>query len=176
MIGHSLGAAVAGTYAAHHRARGLVMVDQAPYVRPFAAMLHQLEPALRGANFRAALEPIRQSMGVELLPEPQRSSILARQRVDQELVLSYWTELLDTTPEEMQARIDRELNTLTVPVLAVFGHSLDASAHRHLLGHVPNVEIEQWPDLGHLLHLMAPDRFARRLAAFATACFSTTTN
>ena len=176
VIGHSLGAAVAGTYAAHDRAGGLVMIDQAPYVRPFAALLHQLEPALRGENFLAALEPIRQSMGVELLPEPQRGSILARQRIDQELILGYWTELLGTPPDEMQARIDRELNALTVPVLAVFGHPLDASALDHLLGHVPNVEIEQWPDLGHLLHLMAPERFARRLAEFATTCVSTTTS
>ena len=176
VIGHSLGAGVAGTYAAHHRARGLVMVDQAPYVRPFAAMLHHLEPTLRGQNFRAALEPIRQRMGAELLCEPQRSSILARQRIDQELILGYWTELLDTTPDAMQARIDRDLDTLTVPALAVFGHPLDASTHHHLLGHVPTVEIEQWPDLGHMVHLMAPERFVRRLTEFATTCFSTPTN
>jgi pimeloyl-ACP methyl ester carboxylesterase len=171
VIGHSMGAAVAGTYAAHHPARGLVMVDQAPYVRPFAAMLHQLEPALRSKNFRAAFEPIRQTIGVELLPEPQRTSILKSQRIDQDLVLSYWDGVLATTPDELQARIDRETKTLALPVLAVFGQTIDAATREHLLSHLPSAEIEEWAGLGHMVHLMEPERFARRLGEFAERCF-----
>jgi pimeloyl-ACP methyl ester carboxylesterase len=173
VIGHSMGGAIAAGYVAHHSARGLVMVDQAPYIRPFAAMLHQFEPALRSESFRAAFEPIRQTIGVELLPEPQRSSILARQRIDQELILSYWNEVLDTTPDEMQARIDCEMRAVAVPALAVFGQTLDAKTSEHLRGHLLSVETEEWPDLGHMVHLMEPERFARRLAEFATRCFST---
>ncbi|HLY36260.1 MAG TPA: alpha/beta hydrolase, partial [Candidatus Limnocylindria bacterium] len=144
MVGHSMGAAIASIYAAHHRTRGLVLVDQAPYFRPFAAMVHQLEPSLRGENFRAAFEPIRQTIGVELLPEPQRTSLLAGQRIDRELVLGYWAELLSTTPDQLQARIDRELNAISVPVLAVFGQTIDAATREHLLGHLPAAEIEEW--------------------------------
>jgi pimeloyl-ACP methyl ester carboxylesterase len=173
VIGHSLGGAVAGSYAAHHLARGLVMVDQPTYVRPFAAMLHQFEPALRGENFRAAFEPIRQTIGVELLPEPQRTSILASQRIDQDVALGYWDEVFATTPDELQARIDRDTKAISVPVLVVFGQTIDAATREHLLTHLPSPEIEEWDGLGHMVHLMAPERFARRLTEFAERCFST---
>ena len=173
VVGHSMGGALAGIYAGHHPVAGLVMVDQAPYVRPFAAMVHQIEPALRSGNFRAAFEPIRQTIGVELLPEPQRTSILTRQRIDQDLILGYWDELLRTTPDELQAQIDRELKALSVPVLAVFGQTIDSATREYLLAHLPSAQIEEWPGLGHMVHLMEPQRFARRLAEFADTCFST---
>jgi pimeloyl-ACP methyl ester carboxylesterase len=172
-VGHSMGAALAGSYAAQHPTRGLIMVDQAPYIGPFATMLQQLEPALRSENFQAVFEPIRRTIGVELLPEPQRTSILAAQRIDQDLILSYWDELLRTTPDELQARIDRDLNAISVPVLAVFGHAIDAATREHLLGHLPTAEIEEWPDLGHMVHLVDPQRFAHRVAEFSTTCVAT---
>jgi pimeloyl-ACP methyl ester carboxylesterase len=173
VVGHSMGGAVAGIYAAHHPVRGLVLVDQAPYVRSFAEMLHQFEPVLRSENFLAAFEPIRQTIGVELLPEPQRTSILAGQRIDQNLILGYWDEVLATAPEELQARIDRELKAVSVPVLAVFGQTIDAATREHLLAHLPSADIEEWAGRGHMVHLMEPDRFAARLAEFSTKCFST---
>jgi pimeloyl-ACP methyl ester carboxylesterase len=172
VIGHSMGGAFASIYVAHHPASGLVLVDQSPYIRPFATMLHQFEPALRSEHFRSVFEPIRQSIGVELLPEPQRTAILARQRIDQDLILDYWSEVLQSSPDEMQARIDREMKAISVPVLAVFGHTIDPDTREHMLGHLPSAEIEEWADLGHMVHLMEPDRFARLLADFATRCFS----
>lgn len=173
VVGHSMGAVIASMYAAHHPTRGLALVDQAPFVRPFAMMAHRLAPSLRSANFRGAFEPIRQTIGVELLPEPQKSRILAGQRIDQDLILGYWDELLTTSPDDMQARTDLELNAISVPVLAVFGQTLDAATREHLRDHLPATEIEEWPGLGHMVHLMEPDRFARRLATFADECFST---
>jgi pimeloyl-ACP methyl ester carboxylesterase len=174
VVGHSAGGALAAIYAAHHPARGLVLVDQAPYVRPFAAMLHQLEPALRSDNFRAAFEPIRQTIGVELLPEPQRTAILAGQRIDQDLILGSWDEVLSITPDELQARIDLDLKGIAVPALGVFGQIIDATTREHLLTNLPSAEIEEWAGLGHMVHLMEPERVARRLANFANRCFSIT--
>ena len=98
---------------------------------------------------------------------------MARQRIDQDLILGYWDELLSITPDELQARIDREMKATSVPVLAVFGQIIDAATREHLTGHVPTAQIEEWPGLGHMVHLMEPQRFARRLAEFADTCFST---
>jgi pimeloyl-ACP methyl ester carboxylesterase len=173
VVGHSMGGALAAMYAAAYPTRGVVLVDQAPYLRPFATMLHQFEPALRSEDFHAAFEPIRTSIGVELLPEPQRSSILASQRIDQELILSYWEEVLAATPDELQARIDRTAKTISVPMLIVFGQAVDSATDEYLRGHMPSAEIEEWAGLGHMVHLMEPDRFARRLTEFAERCFST---
>jgi pimeloyl-ACP methyl ester carboxylesterase len=148
------------------------MVDQAPYVRPFAAALHQMEPALRSEGFRSAFEPIRRSIGVELLPEPQQSAVRARQRFDQDLILGYWDEVFTTAPDELQARVNRDLDGTAVPILAVFGHALDVETRSHLRRFAPAAEIEEWPGLGHMVHLMDPERFARRLADFALACLA----
>ena len=172
VVGHSMGAAIASIYAAHHGTRGLVLVDQAPYVRPFAVMVHQSKASLRGEDFRAAFEPIRRTIGVELLPEPQRTSLLAGQRIDRDLVLGYWDEILGTTPDRLQERIDRDLDAISVPVLGVYGQTIDTPTREHLLGHLPAAEIEEWPGLGHMVHLMEPERFARRLVTFADRCFS----
>jgi pimeloyl-ACP methyl ester carboxylesterase len=172
-VGHSMGAAIADIYAAHHPAGGLVMVDQAPYVVPFATMIQQIEGALRN-DFRPSFEPIRQTIGVELLPEPQRTSILARQRIDPDLVLGFWSEVLNTAPDELQARIDRDLKAIVVPVLALFGHVTDPATREHLHSMLPEAQIEEWDGLGHMMHLMEPERFARRLADFARRCFSET--
>jgi hypothetical protein len=83
--------------------------------------LHRMEPALRGADFATAFGPFRQSMGLDRLPEPLRSTVTANQTIDQDLVLGYWDEAFRADPEAMQARIDRMLDVMDVPHLLVFG-------------------------------------------------------
>jgi pimeloyl-ACP methyl ester carboxylesterase len=170
IVGHSLGGVLATFYAATFPVAGVVNVDQPLDVRPFMRMLKQLAPALRGPHFAAAFEPLRQSIGVELLPEPLRSHTLATQTVRQDLVLAYWDEVLGRSPEELQALVDQTARRITVPYLAVFGHQL-ADDERTALGNLlSGLEVEEWPDRGHMVHLMEPDRFAQRLAAFVGAC------
>jgi pimeloyl-ACP methyl ester carboxylesterase len=171
VIGHSLGSALAGMYAANHAVSGVVVVDQPLLIRPMAELVHRLEPALRSDNFRAAFEPIRQSIGVELIPEPERSRIAAGQRIKQDLVLGYWHEMLSTTPDELQARIDAVARAISAPFLGVFGQTLDQQTRAHMLALVPGAEIEEWPGCGHMVHLVEPARFASRIAAFANGCF-----
>ena len=171
VVGHSMGAVLACVYAARYPVAGVVDVDQPLDVRPFATLAQSLAPALRGGGFHAAFEPFRQSIGVDRLPEPQRSLIMARQRIRQDLVVGYWDEMLATTPEQLQARTDTALTAIKAPFLAVFGHDLDDHERQHLRGLLPSAEVEEWPGHGHLVHLEEPDRFADRIAAFAGSCF-----
>jgi pimeloyl-ACP methyl ester carboxylesterase len=48
LVGHSMAAGIAGLYASVHPVRGIVLVDQAMEVLPFARMLHQMHRC-RGA-------------------------------------------------------------------------------------------------------------------------------
>jgi pimeloyl-ACP methyl ester carboxylesterase len=172
VVGHSMGAVLAGIYAAAYPVRGIAAVGQPPLVRPFAELVHSLAPGLRGDDFGTAFEPVRQSIGLDRLPDPERSRIAARQRTGQDLVLGYWDEMLRTTPVQLQARIDTTLTAIRAPFLAVFGHVLDAHDNQHLRRLLPSAQVEQWPGRGHLVHLAEPDRFAGRLAAFASQCLA----
>ena len=172
VVGHSMGVPVVCIYAAAYPVRGVVDVDQSLFVRPFAELVHSLAPGLRGDDFGTAFEPVRQSIGIDRLPEPERSRIAARQRIRQDLVLGYWDEMLGTTPAQLQARIDNIAPAIRAPFLAVFGHVLDAHDKQHLRRFLPSAQVEEWPDRGHLVHLAEPDRFAARLAAFASQCFA----
>jgi pimeloyl-ACP methyl ester carboxylesterase len=104
-----------------------------------------------------------------MLPEPQRSLVTVSQRIRQDLVLGYWDQMLQSTPADLQARIDDTAGAIRAPFLAVFGHSLSDEERHHLRRLLPTLELEEWPDRGHMVHLMEPDRFARRLAAFVGA-------
>jgi pimeloyl-ACP methyl ester carboxylesterase len=170
VVGHSLGAMLVTMYAALFPVAGVVNVDQPLDTEPFARMLHQMEPALRGPNFSAVFEPIRQSIGVELLPEPLRSRTQATQTVSQNLVLAYWNEVLHRSPEDLQALIDETARMISAPYLAVFGRKLADDERQRLDDRLSLLELEEWPDRGHMVHLMEPDRFARRLTAFVDEC------
>ena len=166
MVGHSYGALFVTFYAAQMPVAGVVNVDQTLLVGPVMRMSQQLEPGLRGPNFAAAFEPIRQDIGVERLPEPVRSSTLATQTVRQDLVVAYWYDVGHPSPEEMQAMVDAWTSTITVPYLAIFGQRLPEEDRAYLHDRLPTVELEEWSDRGHMVHLMEPDRFAKRMARF----------
>jgi pimeloyl-ACP methyl ester carboxylesterase len=170
MAGHSLGAIEGTMYAASHPVRGVVNVDQTLDVRPFVTFVQQLGSALRGPGFEEVFEPIRQSIGVEALPEPLRSVTRAAQTIRQDLVLAYWNELLEATPERLQAMVDEASRRISVPYLAVFGRRLADDERTSMHDKVATLELEEWPDRGHMVHLMEPDRFANRLTTFVDTC------
>jgi pimeloyl-ACP methyl ester carboxylesterase len=165
VVGHSIGGSLAFLYAGHFPARGVVCIDQPQDVRAFAALLKQLEPVLRGPGFATAFARFQESMAIDRVPEPIRSLIYASQRVDQDVVVGYWDEVLRGDPDALQSRIDDGLATIDIPALAVFGRPLPDGAE-HGLARVRNLELEEWPGLGHFPHLVEPDRFAERLREF----------
>ncbi len=169
VVGHSIAASIASMYGAMYPAAGVVNVDQPLDVRPFAYFIRELEPALRGPNFEAAFEPFRRSMGVDLLPEPTRSSVTASQRIDQDLVLGYWDEAFRTAPQALQSKIDAMCGSILIPYLAIYNHVLSEEERAHMYRLIPNAEVEEWPGGGHLVHLADPERFSDRLAVFVEA-------
>jgi pimeloyl-ACP methyl ester carboxylesterase len=165
VVGHSMSGALAAMYAAAHPTRGLVFVDNGPDVRAFAQLVHRLEPELRGPAFAEVWPTFENSLGLELIPEPVRSLVLATHEVNQDVVIAYWGMVLRTDPAELQAWIDAMMAKLDVPCLGVFGRPL-ADGERERFDRLPDVELEEWAGDGHFVHLVDPDRFAARLATF----------
>jgi pimeloyl-ACP methyl ester carboxylesterase len=85
-------------------------------------------------------------------------------------VLGYWDELRRTDPDDMQARIDDTARRITCPYLAVVGRALAPSERADLGRRGAGVQIEEWPDSGHCVHLVELDRFTSRLRAFINSC------
>jgi 3-oxoadipate enol-lactonase len=73
------------------------------------------------------------------------------------------------TPKHPDRRANDRLDDLAVPVLAIIGE-LDTSgtraAARRLADGAPNVRLESWPDVAHMIAMEAPDRVAAVLTEF----------
>jgi pimeloyl-ACP methyl ester carboxylesterase len=169
VMGHSMAAGIAGLYASAHPARGIVLVDQATEILPFAQMLHQIGPMLRGPAFGQVWPDIENSLGLDRIPEPARTLVLDTHTVRQDVVLGYWDQVLTTDPAELQAWIDDKAAGIQIPCLAVFGRPA-TDGERERLGRLPDAQIEEWAGDGHFVHLVDPGRFATRLRAFVEHC------
>ncbi len=169
VVGHSMAAAIAGLYAAAYPARGIVLVDQATEVLPFARMLHQIAPMLRGPAFGQIWPDIENSLGLDRIPEPARTLVLDAHKVNQDVVLGYWDQVLTTDPADLQVWTDDMAARIQIPCLAVFGRPA-TDGERERLGRLPDVQIEEWAGGGHFVHLVDPGRFATRLCTFVEHC------
>ena len=169
VVGHSMAAGIAGLYASAHPARGLVLVDQGTEILPFAQMLHQVAPMLRGPAFDQIWPTIENSLGLDRIPEPARTLVLETHTVNQDVVLGYWDQVLTTEPAELQAWIDDKAAGIQIPCLAVFGRRA-TDGERERLARLPDTQIEEWPGDGHFVHLVDPGRFAARLRTFVEHC------
>ena len=165
VVGHSLSGGLAAMYASAYPTRGLVLVDNGPDIRPFAQLVRRLEPALRGPGFAEVWPMFESSLGLERLPEPMRSLVLATHEVKNEVVIAYWEMVLRSDPAELQAWIDTIMAKLDIPCLGVFGR-LITDDERERFERLPDVELEEWVGDGHFVHLVDPDRFASRLRKF----------
>jgi pimeloyl-ACP methyl ester carboxylesterase len=172
VVGHSMSGGLASFYAAAHPTRGVVSIDNGPDIRPFAQLVQQLEPALCGPGFSQVWQSFENSLGLERLPEPMRSLVLATRDVSQDVVVGYWQTVLRTDPDELQAFIDAQLRQLDVPYLGVFGRPITSSEWERF-GWLPDAQLEEWAGDGHFVHLVDPDRFANRLRQFVDHCTAT---
>lgn len=169
VVGHSIAAGIAGIYAAAYPTRGFVFVDQATEVLPFAQMLHQMAPMVRGPGFGQFWTRIEESLGIQRIPEPVQSLVRQSHVVDQRVVLGYWDQVLTTDPVELQVWIDDQTSSAHAPCLAVFGRRA-TDGERERLHRMPDAQIEEWDGDGHFVHLVDPARFTTRLRAFIDYC------
>jgi pimeloyl-ACP methyl ester carboxylesterase len=172
IVGHSISSGIASIYAASYPVRGLVNVEGTVDIRPMAESVRRLEPVLRGEHFADAFARYEQSMGFEYVPEPLRARLLESQDIRQEVVLGYWDQLFRKEPRELQDEIEAMMVSIVAPCLCVFGHCLNTGERTYLHDHLSDLQIEEWPDRGHLVHLAEPDRFAARLRSFVDHCRS----
>ena len=172
VVGHSMSGGLACLYASAHPTRGVVSIDNGPDIRPFAELVHRLEPALRGPGFAEVWPTFENSLGLERIPEPLRSLVLATHEVSQGVVIGYWEMALRSDPTELQAWIDAIMANLDVPCLGVFGRPI-TDGERERFERLPDVQLEEWAGDGHFVHLVDPDRFATRLRQFVEYCSAT---
>ena len=87
-------------------------------------------------------------MGLDRLSPAAQADVVACRRVDGDVVLGYWDELLRCVPMQLQRRIEQQLASVSAPCLAVFGHELSCDERQYVTNLVPDVQLEDWHDSG----------------------------
>lgn len=165
IVGHSLGASVAAVYAAVHDARAVVCVDESLRFGDFAARIQPLAGDLRGERPMEAMMEFER--GLQL--EPYAGIAELEQRVlafDPVVVLATWAAAMDTPPQQLTELSEALLPQVTAPLLCLHGSPPPADYAAWLTALATRAQVEVWDGTGHLLHLVDPERFAARVAAF----------
>ncbi|MFD8033618.1 alpha/beta fold hydrolase [Streptomyces sp. NPDC059717] len=166
MVGHSLGAALATAYAATYPVRGVINIDQPLRVGGFAAMLQHNEHLLRSPNYGTVWNGLLGRMGIDTLPPEARNLANPDALPAQEILLTYWNELLTTPPSVLQelntARLER-LAAQGTPYHYVTGAEPDPDYLTWLRQALPDVAITVLNGSGHFPHLARPADIARVL-------------
>ena len=108
-VGHSLAAGLAGIYASTYPASAIVNVDSPVWLEPMARSLHALDPRLAGRRLRGSLAAVlrEHAQGTPAAGHP--AILRAGDEVSAELVLSYWTDMLDRTIEDLMGSLEAQL-------------------------------------------------------------------
>lgn len=167
LVGHSLGAVVVTATASALGCRGVLNVDQPLDLGLFKAGLAPLEPALRGDEhtFRGAMDAVFESMAGPLSGD-ERARIEAIRQPRQDVVLAIWAPVFESSPAELDAAVREATGGVSVPYLSLHGIDPGDGYAAWLADLVPGAQVEVWADHGHFPHLVDPDRFLARLAAF----------
>ena len=170
VVGHSISGGFASMYASQFATRGVVNVDALPDIEQFVQLLQSAERQIRGDGFAGVWKMIEQSLRLDLLPPSARAAVARTSDPRQDLVVSYWDEILTKSLDDQTARVADGIAAVAkagVPYLLVIGSEPPPDVAEVLHHALPQLDIEVWPDTGHFPHLAYPDRFAARLAATA---------
>jgi pimeloyl-ACP methyl ester carboxylesterase len=162
IVGHSLGASVAAVYAAAYGARAVVCVDQSLRFGEFAGLVQAHAEDLRSQRTMQAVLSIDRALGLEPYAgvENTERRVLAFPR---EVVLGIWDALLSTPPGQLTAIAEAILPRIAAPLLSLHGSPPPPDYAAWLTGLAHSARVEIWEGTGHMLHLVAPERFAARL-------------
>jgi pimeloyl-ACP methyl ester carboxylesterase len=167
MVGHSMSGAMASMYAAKYPVAGVFNVDQPLDIRPFAALLGQLGPALRGPGFDQIWRDVFfASFHTELLPPAGAALVNETCNARQDVVLSYWRQVMEEPIEDLLATIEASIapaREKRVPYTILLGREPEPGELDGLREQIPWIDVHSWPNTGHLPHLADPDRFAQLL-------------
>jgi pimeloyl-ACP methyl ester carboxylesterase len=171
VVGHSGSAGVASVYAAMHPTSGVISVEGTMDVGTFARMAQSLEPVLRGPGFDGVWAQITAKVfGLDELTPEVRAFVLATSKPDQKLVLGYWQDLFERSPQELEAMVSQGAAAMRgsgVGNVSVMGHDPSPENVAWLRVNLPGARNLVWPNSGHFPHLAHPHRFAELLAETA---------
>jgi pimeloyl-ACP methyl ester carboxylesterase len=165
LVGHSLGGNVVTAYAAQFPTRGVVNIDQSLNLAPMQAGLKEQEPLLRGEAFPLVIDALFTSLRGQV-DDDEWQRLTELRKADQDVVLGIWGVMLDTTPEQLTTVADSLISGITAPYLALNGFDLGPDYPTWLAQRIPTAVVETWDGVGHYPHLVRPDEFSARLAAF----------
>ncbi len=169
VVGHSISGGTASLYAAQHPATGVINIDGLPDP-VLLARLRAAEDQIRGGGFPDVWAVMEQGFGTGLLPLAARELVVRTSRPQQDLVVSYWDELLGQAPDQMDEMLAGGFAAIAasgVPYLLIAGAEPPAGITQRMSDAGVQVKIEVWAGTGHFPHLAHPGRFAQRLAATA---------
>ncbi|MCZ7374952.1 alpha/beta fold hydrolase [Micromonospora sp. WMMC250] len=165
VVGHSVGAVVATTYAARHPVRGVVNLDQILLPGPFGVAVRQAEPTLRGPEWRQVWDRMLAGMGIESLPAEAREIVTTATDPRPDLLLGYWGEILHGSDEGIAAERSRDLRSIgerKIPYRWVTSSEPPARYLAWLTEALPEIEVTVLPG-SHFPHLAEPATIARLL-------------
>lgn len=172
IVGHSASAFTATFYPLIFPARAVINVDQSLRFEPFVKMLLSLEDQLRGPAYPQFWQMLLASMHLELLPLASQELLNQHSTPRQDLVISYWSDVLTRPAADISRELTEALQHLArhdVAYQTIFGADPEPDYESWLTNHVPQATTEIWSGSGHFPHLAHPRRFARLLAASAAS-------
>lgn len=171
LVGHSLGGAVALTFAARHRVVTCTSIDEPLAVE--AQTPAEVVAGLRSDAHERVVDELMAAVADSALGEEGVAAMSAAQALPRPAragTLGLLSAVLDNSVPELVKMAQTTLGALSSPTLILLGRPCPSQALARLEAQA-QVEIDHWSGSGHWLHLAEPERFVRRLEAFwASRC------
>ncbi len=170
LVGHSLGGAVVSAAGAAMEVGSVTNVDQSLQLDSFKAQVAPLEDQLKNAEtFPVVIDGLFVQLAGDRIDPSEWERVQNLRRASQDVVLSVWDMMFTLPAPAIADVVDQALGGYAnggVEYLSLFGVDPGADYGSWLADRIPGATVEVWPDYGHYPHLVDPDRFVERLAAF----------